>query len=179
MILQYLNDGHLPAVLAIADSRFGKGYITRDELTNSSAIVLVGVEQGVVVGFVLFYLMPSSEFPIELYGNYPQGDRALYVKSVAVHNGFERRGYATALLNMVINIARRQNVICCYAYLWITAGAIPAGSVFDALGFEPVLEINNFWYQSSMKQPFDCPICGHPCRCSAQLVCRSLVKRCC
>ncbi len=178
MTLQYLNDGHLPDVLAIAANRFGNGYITKDELTNGNAIVLVGVEQGIVAGFVLFYLMDGSDFPVELYGTFPYGGRALYVKSVAVHKGYERRGFATSLLSMVINIARRQNAICCYAYLWITEGTIPAGGVFAALGFDEVLSINDFWFQSSLKKPFDCPVCGHPCRCSAQLVCRSLVNRC-
>lgn len=177
MVLQYLNDGHLNAVLDIADSRFGKGYITRDELMDGQAIVLVGVEQDMVVGFVLFYLMEGSDFPVELYGTYSHGGRAVYVKSIAIDKSFERTGCATNLLQMVVNIARRQNAICCYAYLWVAAGQIPAEGVFAALGFDRVLEISDFWFQSSLKKPFDCPVCGHPCRCSAQLVCRSLVRR--
>lgn len=175
MTLQYLNEAHLPDVLAIADSRFGSGYITRDELMDGRAIVLVGVERDIVIGFVLFYLMEGSNFPVELYGTFPHGGRALYVKSIAIDKCFERNGYATALLQMVVNIARRQNAICCYAYLWVAGDRVPAGAVFDALSFKRVWEIPDFWFQSSLKKPFECPICGHPCRCTALLVCRPLM----
>ena len=177
MTLCYLNDSLIDDVQSIADSRFGNGYISRSDLTREDAIVLVALKNHCVVGFVLFYIVPENLFPLELNALFRQNYSSVYVKSIAVQSSCERNGYATALLLMVINIARRQNAACCYGYLWDSGMNIPANGIFRSLGFRTVKELPCFWYNDSIARGFECPVCGHPCHCKAMLTCRSLVKQ--
>ncbi len=177
MTLQYINDSLQDEVLAIADQRLGRGYLTVDSFTCSGAIVLVAIEFGKAVGFVLFHIKEQIDFPVELTKMFGQPHRSVYVKSIAVKEENEQKGFATALLKMVINIGMRQNALCCYGHVWIAGNNGASARIFESLGFEEVMEIADFWYLDSVKKQFQCPVCGFPCHCKAHLVCRPLVNQ--
>jgi GNAT superfamily N-acetyltransferase len=53
---------------------------------------------------------------------------------------------------------------------WVSGLAHTSNRVFEKLGFKPVSQVDNFFYKSSIDNPFVCPGCGNPpCTCAAIL----------
>ncbi|MFY7991754.1 MAG: GNAT family N-acetyltransferase [Bacteriovoracaceae bacterium] len=53
---------------------------------------------------------------------------------------------------------------------WVSGLAHTSNRVFEKFGFKPVKQLDDFFYNPSLKNPFECPTCGNPpCTCPAIL----------
>lgn len=90
---------------------------------NAQARLLVargGASSAIVVGFVLFWLLPGE----------------LEVLDLAVHPDFRRRGIATALLRRALKEGARAGA--CDAFLEVRVTGEAARSLYEKLGFLPI-----------------------------------------
>ncbi len=175
--INYLAESQLKDVVDISNSQFGVGYLNTSDFTSDGAIVLVATDDEKVVGFALFYIIGGDDFPAQLSIFYPVAHTSVFFKSIAVLPGFENRGVGSHLMQMVLNLARNQGVLCCYGYLWVKDGKMALESIARHHGFHDVKVMPRFWQQVSIDKGFDCPVCGNPCRCDALMVCRPFVKQ--
>lgn len=61
---------------------------------------------------------------------------------------------------------REIKTVCSIA--WKSKYRTNIGGILKRLGFEQILEIQNYWKEDSIEKGYSCPVCGGPpCKCSA------------
>lgn len=96
-----------------------------------------------------------------------QDYRVGLIKSIAVKPEFRHRGIGTNLT--IKSIIKLQGFGCdlLFAISWDSQRQDSSKKMFEKLGFQNVLEINNYWTEDSMREGYLCPNCGNPCFCRA------------
>lgn len=115
-----MTPADLDQVLAIERTSFPFPWSTRfflQELQAECARSVLAQIKERVVGYVLFWVMPDH----------------IDIHNVAVHNGFRRRGIGRALLEQVIEEARRLSST--KVTLEVRKSNIPAQNLYHSIGF--------------------------------------------
>ena len=157
---------HLDALLFISDQLFGKGYYTKNQLSelDQSSIVRVAIVKEKVIGFFVFKILTSKS---ALYLNSNAETKILEVKTIAVSPSYQRMGVGSRMFSAVNNFLEEHNIENCYCVAWRRGDFVPMHNIHIRNSFEVLKEIDNYWYEDSIKNQFHCPDCGIPCYCSA------------
>ncbi|MBQ5824059.1 MAG: GNAT family N-acetyltransferase [Clostridia bacterium] len=165
------------AVIKIADSQLGKGYLTKERLqkamdksTSDELLIAVQTSTNTVVGFSLFKHI-SHEEALKLgkgytFRNMVFEEKIGYLATVATKEGFTGLGIATVLVDKSLENMKDNGITHFISTAWKHYGVINIGSVLENAGFRKEEEIPNYWYDASIKEKFQCPHCGNPCTCS-------------
>ena len=91
--------------------------------------------------------------------------KSVKIDSITVDENERGKGIASILIEDVILNYGHLRI---YTYAWkMRNGEVNLKIVLERLGFEVLEEIDNMWYEDSLKSGFICPSCGNPCTCSA------------
>jgi ribosomal protein S18 acetylase RimI-like enzyme len=166
-----------PTVIRIADEQLGSGYLTKERLKKTldedlSDEIIVAEHNSTknIIGFSL-YKHISYEDAEEIskghqFRNMMFASAIGYIATVATDECFKKYGIGTALIEKSISNMKENGINCFISTAWKHAGIINIGSVLENLGFTKELEIPKYWYESSIREGFNCPQCGNPCVCS-------------
>ncbi len=87
---------------------------------------------------------------------------------MATDAGETGKGIGTELLSTCVTKLRKMGLNVLVMTGWKSEKGVHIGSLAKKLGFEEILEIENFWYEDSKANGYRCPSCGEPpCECSA------------
>lgn len=89
----------------------------RQELQVACARSILAEVHGKIIGYVLFWILPG----------------AIDIHNIAVHVDYRRRGVARALLERVIEQARRQSIV--RVMLEVRQSNSPAQKLYNGMGF--------------------------------------------
>ena len=88
---------------------------------------------------------------------------------------FRAQGLGQKISHLRLGWLREQGCQVVLGISWVSGLAHTSDRVFQKMGFTAVKSVDNFFYDSSLKNPFECPGCGSPpCTCSAILYRREL-----
>lgn len=174
---RYAKISDFASITRIADAQLGKDYITEtflkeilDEDQSTFCIVTEDQNSKRVVGFSICKQIDYAELKKTCKGNEIRELRFVqkigYVKTVAVDENFKNLGLASMLIEECLSKLKSNGSEAYFATAWKHAGIINIASIMDRCGFRKMLEIPNYWYESSIKEKFNCPQCGNPCHCS-------------
>ncbi len=166
-----------PNITRIADSQLGKNYITEDflrEIINEDdstfCLVAYNAQTSRVVGFCINKYVDYSELKEITQGrdiNELKFENKIgIIKTVAVDEVSKNLGLGSMLVGESLTVMEKDGVTCFASPAWKHAGIINVASILEKCGFERALEIPKYWYESSIKEGFNCPHCGNPCHCS-------------
>jgi ribosomal protein S18 acetylase RimI-like enzyme len=170
-----ISDKQVPALLNIAEKNLGEAYIEVDDLKNKEGIALAATNSGKLVGFCTGKKVAVSE----LFKNIPQlaqkklkqlqvVDEVGMVASIATDSAETGKGIGTKLLSECASQLQNMGLNVLVMTGWKSEKGVHIGSLAKKLGFEEMLEIENFWYEDSKANGYRCPSCGEPpCECSA------------
>lgn len=143
---------------------FGNDYISKNELKsifeksriNDLSSSYIAKLNDDIVGFIAGY------FPNVINAR----DNA-YVKLIAVDENFRCNGIGTRLYDNLIasfKIIDTKEVI---VSVWNESPENSSYNFFSHKGFIDVKRYDLYWYDSSIKDKWDCIRCGNPCMCSS------------
>lgn len=164
------------SIIKITDTELGKDYITPIFLENilsnkTSLSALVLTNEREVLGYSIFDIIDFDKtteickgFKIdELEPKKQIG----YIKTVAVKNEFKGLGLGTLLVNKSLELLKTKGIQAFFSTAWKHGNITNIAGILSKQGFEKKLEIKNYWYEQSIKEPFVCPFCNGPCTCSS------------
>lgn len=178
------TDSDLPHILSISSDTLGEGYVEslleKNENTGKKGTLLIVARVGRdTVGYCFAYRVQQSDWntiikgrdvrlPIDVRHALEAGHLGI-IQTLAVHPDFQGCGIGSALLNEAIDRLMNRGLKRFISLAWKSSSGINIKSLLERSGFKPIVEIEEFWTDDSLKSGFECPECGHPCKCAAVL----------
>lgn len=177
----------VPQVLSVLGNALGELYITKEELESyakdsgdGDRFAYVIYNDNFLVGAAtadyfknseeFFNLVPDDQIST-LKSLLPQlvYNRIVLVHSVAVDPQYRHKGNATALIRAILEHGVRCGATNALAIGWTDQDGCHIQGTLEALGFESVADIDNYWHEDSVSKGYSCPSCGNPCTCTARI----------
>lgn len=174
-VIEKIEKMHIPAVLSIAEKQLGEAYINVGDLLSNGNIASYAAVSGKIVGFCTGKKVTLQK----IYDSIPQlkemklkqleaVENLGMVASVATDPSYSGKGIGTELVVHCIKELKRMGLNVLVMTGWKSEKGIHIGSIAKNHGFVPILEVQDFWKEDSIKSGYSCPSCGKPpCRCSA------------
>lgn len=90
--------------------------------------------------------------------------------TMAMHEDAQGKGIGQKISQLRLNWLREQGCVVILGNSWVSGLKHTSDRVFEKMGFRAIKKVENFFVESSLKNPFDCPGCKvHPCSCAAIL----------
>ena len=88
-------------------------------------------------------------------------------EAVAVERGFRRRGTGRLLTEVALEWMRQQGCDLAVTLAWLSGREDSSPYLFGRLGFREWGTVERFYYEESLRDGWECPVCRGTCRCSA------------
>lgn len=183
--IRKLKESDIPYVLALIDYSLGEGYYSKAQVQSyieDEKFSYVALEHDTIIGVILndilylevFSESLSVESSILSKAAHPHTKIGL-LNVLVVKESFQRKGIGNMLLEVSLQEMKERHIHHMFAEAWkTTSGVINIKKLLVSLGFEEIIEIQDFWKEDSMKEGFSCSFCGFPCICSAVIFCKEL-----
>jgi GNAT superfamily N-acetyltransferase len=166
----------MAAIVALAESELGPGYLDRRQLLANCRTVAYAVDESEhLMGFAVARFTTAATIGQE----HPAAREALaefdwmgLAETVVVAPGARRCGLGERLLRAVLEEAAP--VPSPHGPILLPAwqhpdGSVPADRLARRLGFQPLTDVPDYWLADSQARGYQCPVCGNPCHCAATL----------
>lgn len=167
------------AIVALAEPELGPGYLDQHQLLAANhrapAVAYAVDTSGHLRGFAVSRLMEALVIKLE----HPAAREALaafmwfmgLVETVVVSPDTRRQGLGERLVRAALTDALPPPSFC---PLLLPAwrhpdGRVPAERLALRLGFRPLAIVPDYWFADSQARGYQCPVCGNPCHCAANL----------
>ncbi|MBD79021.1 MAG: hypothetical protein CL840_08890 [Crocinitomicaceae bacterium] len=175
-----MNSSLANQIIELADSSFGKNYLTKNELQyyshdpNSKLVIESNNDE--LIGFSVLQILKTDELKQELYadpewvnqefGNY---SNIGYRKMTAVVDEHRSKGIARCLFDLG-EAWLKEKVDVIVSAAWTKNDETPFSPLLESKGFVHLKTVRNYWKEDSLKRGFICPVCGDPpCLCDAKI----------
>ncbi|MDE3273070.1 GNAT family N-acetyltransferase [Pseudoalteromonas sp. G4] len=172
-----LTEAYYQQALLLANKVHGDNYLDLSSLVdmqkkatqNGINANFIALEDDNVVGLRLSYA--ANQWPLDEWCSpslWPcsQANMA-YFKCIAVDPNQQGKGIGPKLLTASINALKQQGAKAGIGHLWQQSPGNGAVKYFTKAGGKLIKEHKNRWYEYSIKENYQCTICGVPCHCSA------------
>jgi len=165
-------------IIKIADSQFGKGYLSVNELNS---YLLTSLKFGIcaklnkkLIGFALIQIDNKNHIlnlilkEKKTINEYLVTSNAVgLIKLVAVEEKYKKQGVGKTLVEK--SISSISNLVdCLLSVCWINKSGSELAPILEKFGMLPIITIPNYWKYDSIKLKYTCSICGcPPCSCNA------------
>lgn len=90
--------------------------------------------------------------------------------TLCVDESLRGQGVGQSISRMRLDWLKQKNCNRIIGVSWVSGLPHTSDRVFEKMGFKPYKKVENFYYQSSIEHPFQCPGCKVlPCTCAAVL----------
>lgn len=181
--IEPLSDHDLPQVMALSAQTLGDGYLAGQRPYASALAQLTAKRDGRVLGFSLGYLAEKRRYkdvlkqqvsctPPLLSSADGRGSLGV-IQTVGVARDCQRQGLGTRLVSETTNALLGLEASAIIVIAWKARGVVALDAVLARNRYAPLLSLPRFWHQESLRMGYQCPVCGHPCRCDAVLYLRT------
>lgn len=126
---------------------------------DNRALIGLGVAQ--IIDKFEFYL-PFDKKIVENLMNKRVGS----FSTLCIHESLQGKGIGQKISQVRLEWLKQKKCEAVLGISWVSGLAHTSNRVFEKMGFIAVQKIDDFFYQSSIANPFMCPACGEPpCTC--------------
>lgn len=180
--LAFLEEKHLSEILTICEQQLGNGFLEAAVLQtylnseNKFCHVVLYAQQ--VIGFSLMEISTRTTIAQKMKNeenwflrHFAAYNQIGYRSLTAVAKDFEGNGVASFLVKKgLIFLSTKVPVVVCDAW---KSNKTHIGSILKRNDCEALREVPYFWTAESIKQQYNCTICGTPpCQCTAIIYAR-------
>jgi len=176
----------IPSIIKIADKELGNNFILPSHISENQHISMCAstIKKNKIIGFLLNQILTYSEF-LSIYSNIAEKydcfrniKKIGIIKTIAVDSKWQQKGIGTNLINTLLNKIYLKcddqiysNIDLIFMMGWKQKnGIINISGIKNKFNFIEIGQINNFYYNNSLKYNYSCPVCGNPpCYCSVVL----------
>lgn len=160
----------LPSIISIANEELGKGYfegvLNCEKHINQSILRVVEKDNNEIAGFCYAYFNPAESLT-DILRPLSYGLKTGVLKTIVIKDRYKNNGLGKAFIDDMIeklNLTQTQVVI---STVWDNQFNPAIRIIMRHAGFKSYQEIPNYWTNDSIEKGYQCPVCGHPCFCSA------------
>ena len=154
------------------DGLFKKEYVER-ALTHPDYFTVAAFQGNSLVGVGVANLINDFEFYEPFLSDISAELKGKIVGSfstLAIQENLQGQGIGQMISHKRLEWLKAKNCEVILGVSWVSGFAHTSDRVFKRMGFTEVKRLENFFYESSLKNPFVCPACGGPpCQCAAIL----------
>jgi GNAT superfamily N-acetyltransferase len=151
---------------------FSECYLDRFA-ARSDALIAAAFANGKLVGVSVAERLEKLDYFLPFQPILAEELRGVFVASfttLSVEESWQGRGVGQRLCRMRLDWLRAQRCSVVLGVSWESGLAHTSNRTFEKLGFRAVAKLHNFYEESSLRAPFDCPGChAIPCTCGAIL----------
>lgn len=126
-------------------------------------VISVGVAQ--VLHDLKYYIVFDENIEEKLKNNVVGS-----FSTLCVREDYQGKGLGQRMSHVRLNWLKDKGCEVILGISWVSGKEHNSSRVFEKLGFGMVKLVDNFFYESSLQNPFNCPACGSPpCTCAAML----------
>lgn len=144
---------------AAADETAGVFYARCDGRLAAAAVARILVPEDIA------YYLPFGSLVGDLFDRHLVGS----LEALAVRPENRRRGLGAEMVRRRVGWLTERGCDRVVAVSWLSGRASASDTMFRRLGFSAATVVTNFYLEESRRDGWSCPVCGNPCRCSAQL----------
>jgi GNAT superfamily N-acetyltransferase len=86
--------------------------------------------------------------------------------TLCVSEKYQGKGIGQLISHKRLELLKESGCEVVLGISWVSSMAHTSNRVFEKMGFKAVKKIDDFFYKSSLENPFICPACGEPpCTC--------------
>ena len=176
-VISSLHIGDLTQVKRISDNCFGDNYLTINILNKiiDHQGVFTKIELGgEIVGFCLAVtidsLVDSKWFSTEEYKQFTDFPFGV-IKTIAIDPAYQNHGLGSKLLeSTVLKIEAKYELENLFFPAWLVKNKSRLKGKLIKLGFRFTKELEQYWFNESINQNYQCSNCGNPpCTCNLRL----------
>ena len=167
------------SILRISDNELGKDYFTVQDLdffadNTKTSFCKVAKYNNRIVGFAMSIVLTHDELleylkldSKDLPPFIMASEKICVIKTVAVDNKCQRMGIGYKLVESLLKECKKNNIHDYASVAWKSSNGTNIKGVLESFNFSAYKEIPDYWTEDSIKEGFQCPVCGNPCHCSA------------
>lgn len=171
---------HKDKILKIWADRMGKNYPQKskledaiiEDIENRFGFVSITDEQE-VVGFCLGSILSRNEAVTKYPPLKKLAEDVNYIGCLdtnVVKKSIENNGIGTKQLIKRENYFEKRNINTLFTICWLRDDHKDSSILFNNRSdFEPVKDIENYWYEETKNRNANCIDCGFPCTCTARI----------
>ena len=174
------DEGNLNKALAILGSGLGTRYVDRTILLKYSenepvSFILGAYVFGELAGVLLSNMMQEEE--VEKFDSILKSEgnhfclslhRVGLLKAMAVKKEYRHKGIGSVLSKEAMSRLKALGCTVIFTVSWESQSSDSSQGLLESIGFNPLVEIKEYWRTESLENGFNCPRCGlPPCKCSA------------
>nr|WP_319400651.1 GNAT family N-acetyltransferase [uncultured Carboxylicivirga sp.] len=158
-IIRDANKVDFRVIELICDQELGVNYFNSFKalLFSKNTVLRVVVKNTIVIGFCYSFI---SDY---------KGIRNGKLKTIAIKAKYKRKGVGKALLVDACDQLYHRGARIIEIIVWNHKEDFVMKKMLDNQNFQLRDIIKNYWTFDSIKNDYTCPVCGHPCRCSANI----------
>lgn len=173
-----LNEIHFKEIIAISNKVFGEGFLTNNQLhiyhKNKIKKGFVLLNQNQVIGFITIDFIAPEQLINSLlkdgkliYDKLSNYTTIGFIKQVIIHPNHQQKGFGKQIIkNVLEQLNYKIDAWLCIA--WMQEDVIPIENALLKNHFLKEILIKNYWKDNSVKNKYNCMICGTPpCQCNA------------
>ncbi len=126
-------------------------------------IIGIGVAQ-IITDFD-FYIQFDNNIKVEM-----SNKKVASFSTLAITESMQGKGIGQKISKLRLDWVKKNNCTVVLGTSWVSGLKHTSDRVFEKMGFKAIKRVENFFVESSLKKPFDCPGCEKaPCICGAIL----------
>lgn len=191
LVISNMEEKHFKYVKKIANAQLGVDYIDLNMLTtmiknDKKYIIKVVIDQTLnkVVAFLIshsveqedlksLFMIDKINLPNVFYNSKSLG----IVKTIAVEEDYKGHGIGTMLMKDMLNEFKKREIQDIFSLAWKSKIGTNSKGLLEKLGFNNIMEIQEYWKDDSLEKNYNCPVCGRPpCLCAGVIYFKSLIK---
>lgn len=180
MRFQKFEEKYIDQLVDLSDRKLGKDFRTKEEyleihrnLTDfidiavyEEKLVAINVVKTIHINFLSNHLLKGYD---QLFDLFPNNSFIHFHVASAVEDEFWNTGIRTDLFKFTENHLKDISPYW-ISVAWAPGKLVRSEKLFRDFGLSPALEIENYWFDDSLRRNYDCAACGKPpCTCMAVL----------
>lgn len=167
-----LKKEQLNVVVELSNKAFGNDYLNQSFFLSSSKSTWVALIENKVIGFITLTKSSKNELDQHLLKGAEQilsflkTDKIAIIGQVVVDANYQKKGIGTQLLQHSLEQLPYQEYLC---VAWKKTNTTPMAKLLSNCNFQFIKTFPHYWTEDSKKRKYNCPICGNPCRCGAEI----------
>lgn len=169
---------HLSEAKAICDVRFGKDYLTLEDLAVYLVpphLGLVAVSAGQLLGLTLIKIGDAKQIAQELlseqdwfYNHFQSYPTLALRKHLAVLPTYESQGIGRRMVEAGMKLLEERKIDAIVSVVWKEGASEALHKLLTEFQSFPIRNLVDYWKADSLKKQYICPSCKRlPCGCSA------------
>jgi len=172
-----IHPQHISRLVQLSDQAFGSNYLNsnyfKTTINSPSDFGFVIKSKDGIMGYIFSSIVTNQEINTHLLkggntiANQLKGKTTI-IKHVAINGNYQKQGLGQQLIEHTLNQLKNncEQFIC---VSWKKGATTPMSQLLIKSKFSLLDTINNYWLEDSISKKFPCPICGNPCKCSADI----------